>query len=116
MPQERSASARVIAKVRNGADYVLLATPTGLKWCLEKYVDDKGKWIPTATLDDFIDSIRGGKDFGVEISASSNPNDPLPIRDRRFMSYSDFARSGFNLVSKGTMEVRANQGVFAFQS
>jgi hypothetical protein len=96
---------RVVAKVVNGATYVLMSTSDGLRCCQNKDITNQKRWERTGALSEMVVRFSRVRD-SVVISASSEPNVSRPRLDLRFKTREIFLRSGVDLATSGSWFVR----------
>ena len=86
---------RVVAYVKNGAVWSILATPRGLRSCLKKHQDDSRHHNRMPSLQEFIRMI-----WAIEVFLPENPNVDRPALTR-CISKEELVESGENYRDTG---------------
>ncbi|MFY9493494.1 MAG: hypothetical protein WAP55_03400 [Minisyncoccia bacterium] len=86
---------RVVAYVKNGAVWSILATPRGLRSCLNKHKDDPRHHNRMPNLQEFAQMIRA-----VEVLLPEDPNTDHPTLER-CIGIEEFVVSGENYRDTG---------------
>ena len=90
---------RVVAYVKNGAVWSILATPRGLRSCLKKHQDDSKHHSRMPSLQEFVQMIRA-----IEVFLPEDPNVDKPVLTRR-ISKEELVGSGENYRDTGASTV-----------
>ena len=90
---------RVVAYVKNGAVWSILATPRGLRSCLKKHEDVSSHHSRMPSLQEFAQMIRA-----IEVLLPEDPNTDHPLLERR-IGIGEFVMSGENYRDTGASTV-----------
>ena len=96
---------KVIARIQNGATYVVAATNRGMIACLESKLDDRGLKTAVPDIREYIDGLHRMRCGNMRIFLPEDPNECMPELAEEY-GFEEFMASGLNFLNTGTSLVR----------
>lgn len=98
---------KVIARIQNGATYVVAVTNRGMIACLESKLDDRGSKTAVPDLREYINGLHRMRCGNMRIFLPEDPNEYMPELAEEY-GFEEFMASGLNFLNTGTSVVKVS--------
>jgi hypothetical protein len=98
---------KVIARIQNGATYVVAVTNRGMIACLESKLADQGPKTAVPNFREYVAGLHRMRCGNMWIFLPEDPNEHMPELTEEY-GFEEFMASGLNFESSGTSRVKVS--------